>query len=279
MHRITVGLLLFGLLVTVPWECVSASNAAMSTLARCLMPIGWVSYSDRAWSANANQLAPSAICLEQVRDEAGESRRVLTRLELIAGDIATSQDRWQDAIANYETASRLIKRPVPGIWSAVVGIYMWKLKDYQTALDITLQALEFSPTDQDLRVSAGLLYLYYVPPYSAYARAMAVMQPELGFTEPYYYNIAAGSYLALGEFNNGLRMAQESVSKARAMNDNDINLATGLYLLGLMQRCTGQPELGIANLREAQMLSPQDENVKSALVKDTVSLCKPYQAR
>lgn len=251
-----------------------ATNRAMAQLNHCLLPIGWISYPDRARSVSPDQPVPPSACLEAARHESGASRSVLSRLELIAGDIAASRDLWQDAIMHYRNAAELIDHPAPGIWSAVVGIYMGKLKDYETALTIALQALRSSPEDQALRMSAGMLYLYYVPPYSNYAQAIAVMRPELGFTEPHFYNIAAGSYLALGELDNGLRMAQESVRLSRARND--INLATGLYLLGLMQRCTGQSELGIANLREAQGLSPQDENIKAALSEDVTSLCKSY---
>ena len=277
IHRVAIGLLFLSLLVTVPWERVLASNAAMSTLARCLMPIGWISYPDRPHPPATTQPLPETACLSAAHRLAAQGNdRVQARIALLDGDLAAGQGEWLTAIEHYRNAAELIDYPVPGIWSTVVGIYMWKLEDYQTALVIALQALEFSPKDQDLRVSAGMLYLYYVPPYGDYTRALAVMQPDLGFTEPYYYNIAAGSYMTLGEFDNGLRMAQESVSKARAMNDNDLNLATGLYLLGLMQRCTGQSELGIANLHEAQGLSSQDENIKAALGEDVTSLCKSY---
>jgi tetratricopeptide (TPR) repeat protein len=251
------------------WEV----NHAMVQLAKCVVPIRWISCPDRAWSHTPNQLVPAAEVMERVRQTSGRCHRVLRRLELIAGDIAETNGQWAAAIARYRAAAALADIPAPGIWSAVVRIYMWKLKDYKAALTVAIQAVRDSPEDQDLRVNAAMLYLYYIPPYSGYREALAVMRPELGFTHPYYYNIAAGAYLGSGQLNEGMRMAQEAVRLSRATNDP--NLATGLYLLGLMQRCTGQAGPGTENLREARALSPEDDRIRVALGVDISGLCMP----
>jgi len=274
MRKGIIGLLLFGLLVTVPWQQVFASNVAMISLVHCLVPIGWISDPERASNHTPQQSIPPVDCLDQNRQGSRNSQHLSQRLKLIAGDIAVHDEQWQVAITQYRAAAEIADHPVPGIWSAIVSIYMGKLKDYKTALTVALQAIRVSPRDQDLRVSAAMLYLYYIPPYSRYRESISVMRPELGFTHPYYYSIAAGAYFALGQMDDGLLMAQEAVRLSRATNDP--NLTTGLYLLGFMQRCTGQPELGIANLHEAQGLSPQDKNIQIALSEDVTDLCKSY---
>ena len=122
-------------------------------------------------------------------------------------------------------------------------------------------------------MDAAILYLFYIPPYGRYQEAIAVMRPELGLVYPHYYNIAAGAYLGLGQLDNGMRMARESVRLGRI--GNDPSLPTGLYLLGLMQRCAGQPVVGFANLREARGLSPENDQIKAALADDVSGLCRP----
>jgi len=253
----------------------ASTNRAMIHLSKCLWRVGWVSDPDRARSFVSQQVPPSSYCLDRVKRLSGTSRRLTRRLEVIAGDIAAARGQWNQALDHYTTAVRLIPSPAPGISAAIVSIYMWQLKDYSTALDIALQALSSSPDDETLRLCAGLLYLYYVPPFNNYARALRAMRPELGFSSSYPYNVAAGAYLAIDELDNGLTMAQHGVRLSR--NRADANLATGLYQLGLIQRCLGHTEQGMANLREALTLSPNDVNIQTAFGDDFRRLCGPSQ--
>jgi hypothetical protein len=173
---------------------------------------------------------------------------------------------------HYSRAKALIGRTAPGISLDIVKTRMSHQKDYPAALAAALDGLRESPEDHDLRVTAAILYLYYVPPYSRYHEALSVMRPELGFRHPYYYNIAAGSYLALGDFARGLPLAREAERLGRAVHDP--SLVMSLYLLGLMQRCSGLAEAGRENLLEARALSPHDTQVAAALADDVSGLCQ-----
>ena len=249
-----------------------ANNLASIELNRCLVPVSWTSDLNGSRHPQRGHTAPSELCLAPVRQEKGASGSLRARLQLIDAEVAIRDGRWRDAIAHYGEARALLGHPAPGISLDIVNTLMGKQKDYPAALAAALEGLRESPEDHDLRVTAAMLYLYYVPPYSKYREALSVMRPELGFNHPYYYNIAAGSYLGLGDFEKGLPLAREAERQARAMRDP--NLATSLYLLGVMQRCTGLPDAGRRDLAEALAISPDNKQIAEALAKDTFALCK-----
>jgi hypothetical protein len=243
----------------------------MVGLSRCLVPDGWVSDLDRVRRPLASAKLPESRCLDRARAYRQSSQSLSARLDLLDGDIAARRDQWAMAILHYRAAIEGAPIPRPGIWNDIVAIDAWKLKDYEAARIAALEGLRDSPGDQDLRMSAAMMYLYYIPPYSRYREAIEVMRPELGFRYPYYYNIAAGTYLGLGEWSNGLRMAQEGVRLARATKDP--NLATGLYLTGVLQRCAGENEAGVRTLREAASISPDDKVIQAGLAENIRNIC------
>ncbi len=274
MRRAAIGLLLLSLLVTVPWERVFASSAAMSILVRCLMPIGWVSYPDRPNPPATAQPLPEAACLSAAHRLAAQGDdRVQARMALLDGDMADGQGEWLTAIEHYRHAAALLNYATPDLWSTVSVIYMLNLKDPTSALTVTLQALRQSPGHEELRTRAAELYLFYLPPYGDAVSALEAMQPELGFTHPYPYSLAAGAYLQVGKTQEGLQMAEKAVQFGRAYGGAD--LASALYILGVLHRCTDQNEAGLANLREAQALAPDAGYIQAALGAEIRSLCGP----
>lgn len=247
-------------------------NRGMIQLTNCLISSGWISDLDRIRRPRSGASPPDSACLRTLHDQADSPRGISTRLELIDGDVAVKNEDWSGAVAHYRSAIKLADRPAPGIWNDIVGIEAWKLKDYRAAQAASLEGLKRSPENQNLRVDAAIMYLYYIPPYNRYREALEVMRPELGFSHPYHYNIAAGAYSGLGQLNAGLRMAKEAVRLARATHDRT-NLVTGLYLEGVLQRCSGDTDAGFANLREALSLSPHDERIRAAFAEDIAGIC------
>src|SRR5262245_50462114 len=246
-----------------------ATNRAFVAFSRCVVPLQWTSDLSRFYHPELRQAAPAEECLQRVRTLSA-SPRLLARVDLAMGDIAARGRRLEDALNRYRSAQARLANAEPGIALDVVKLLMTG-KDYQRALDAALEALTALPGDHDLRVTAGILYLFYVPPYGRYAEAIAVMRPDLGFSHPYYYNIAAGSYLGLGEFVKGVSLAAEAVRRGRELRDP--SLPTSLYLLGVLQRCSGAPRAGEASLREAIALAPAHAEARAALGDDTPSVC------
>jgi len=238
------------------------------------MPIGWVSFPDHPNLPATAQPLPEAACLNAAHQLATRAdTRVQARMALLDGDLAAGQGEWLIAIAHYRQAAALLNDSTPDIWGTVSAIYMLNLKDPTSALSVTLQALQQSPRDQGLRTRAAELYLFYLPPYGDAVSALNAMQPELGFTHPYPYSLAAGAYLQVGKLQEGLQMAEMAVKLGRAYGGS--NLANALYILGILQRCADQHETGIANLREAQTLVPDAVYIQVALGDDFRSLCGP----
>lgn len=250
---------------------ITSTNMEMIRLARCVVPIGWATAVDRATQHNPFQVRPSSDCLNTVQRNSVGSTRTSMRLALIEGDIASYEKQYRLAVVHYRRAARLANRPVPGIWGAVASIQLWQLKEYSAALATVTQALRSAPEDEGLRKTGGMLYLYYIPPYSNYRQALAVMRPELGFTGAHFYNIAAGSYIGIGRYGDAILMAQAAVRLSQARDD--ANLTLGLYHLGIAQHCTGQPEEGRRSLAAALALSPLNSLVKAAL-EDAGPVCK-----
>ena len=267
------GLYVLGgiLMFSVHLDRVLAENRAFVLLNRCLVPTSWTSDLTRARHPDPARVPPAAACLQGVRQAGGVPPRLAARLQQLDGDIAFRDGRWRDAVVSYERAKPLIGRPSPGISLDIVNTLQAKEKDYPAALNAALEGLRETPEDHDLRVAAATLYLFYVPPYGRYREALSVMRPELGFTHPYFYNIAAGAYLGVGDFEKGLPLAAEGVRLARPTRDP--SLPTSLYLLGLMQRCTGQSDTGRANLLEALALSSSNDQIRAALASDISALC------
>ena len=262
--RAVIALFVFCLLVTLPWERAIASNLAMNAIARCLVPVKWSSYHDHPSSLANNQLLPQAVCLNAARQMLAQGEhRVQARMAMLDGDLAAAVGKWLPAIEHYHKAATLLNYDMPDLWNTVSGIMMLKLKDPSGALTVTLQALQQSPSHQGLRTRAAELFLFYVPPYSDAVRALAAMQPKLGFTHPYPYTLAAGAYLHTGKTREGLQMAEQAVRLGRAYGA--VELANALKILGIIQRCTGQYEAGLANLRDAQTLVPGAVDIQAAL--------------
>jgi tetratricopeptide (TPR) repeat protein len=101
------------------------------------------------------------------------------------------------------------------------------------------------------------------------------MRPELGFSHPYYYNIAAGCYLALGRSRQGLQMADEAVRLARRAKDP--NLPAALYLEGMLLRCSGRDDAGIPALQESMALAPTAQT-RVALHANASTICASVSA-
>lgn len=276
--KLTISLLLFGVLIITPWQRVFASNVAMIALVGCLVPIKWVLYPDRPNPPAATQPLPDVECISEAHQLSVQGDdRVQARMALLDGDLARRQGEWLPAIEHYRYAATLLDSPMPDLWFTVSAIYMLNLKDSRSALTVTLQALQQSPRHQGLRVHAAELYLFYLPPYGDAVKALEVIQPERGFDHPYPYVLAANAYLQIGKLQQGLQMAEKAVQLGRTYGGAD--LANALYTLGVLQRCTDQQEVGITTLREAQVLVPDTGSIQTALGEGFRSLCGPVASK
>jgi tetratricopeptide (TPR) repeat protein len=250
-------------------------NGSMIQLSKCVVPARWVVDLRRAGRPTALSTPPDGRCLRALRARAGLARRLRARLELIDADVAAQQGEWTTAVVHYRSAIEYSDVSVAGLWNDIAAAEAWKIKDYPAALAASLDGLKSSPADEGLRTKAAMMYLYYVQPYSRYREAVKVMRPELGFSQPYYYNIAASCYLALGQSRQGLQMADEAVRLARAVKDP--NLPAALYLKGVLLRCSGRDNAGIAALRESMAQAPSDQT-RIALQADAAVICASVSA-
>ena len=250
-------------------------NSGMIQLSKCVVPTRWVVDLKRAGRPSAFATHPDGHCLRACRARPGLPRRFRARLELIDGDIAAQQGEWTTAVSHYRRAIDYSDVSVAGLWNDVAAAEAWKIKDYPAAMAASLEGLKSDPYDEGLRTKAAMMYLYYLPPYSRYREAVKVMRPELGFSHPYYYNIAAGCYLALGRSRQGLQMADEAVRLARLAKDP--NLPAALYLKGVLLRCSGRDNAGIAALRESMALAPTDQT-RIALHTNAAAMCASVSA-
>ncbi len=250
-------------------------NSGMIQLSKCIVAARWVVDLRRARRPSASSTPPDGHCLRAFRARPGLPRRFRARLELIDGDVAAQQGEWTTAVLHYRRAIEYSDVSVSGLWNDVAAAEAWKIKDYPAAMAASLEGLKSDPYDEGLRTKAAMMYLYYLQPYSRYREAVRVMRPELGFSHPYYYNIAASCYLALGRNRQGLQMADEAVRLARPTKDT--NLPAALYLEGVLLRCSGRDNAGIAALRESMALAPTDQT-NIALHANAAAMCASVSA-
>lgn len=256
-------------------DALLRENSSMIQLSKCIVPARWVVDLRRIGRPSASSTPPNGYCLRALRAREGAARRFRARLELIDGDIAAQQGEWTAALSHYRSAIGYSDVSVAGLWNDVAAAEAWKIKDYPAALAASLDGLKSSPDDEGLRTKAAMMYLYYVPPYSRYGEAIKVMRPGLGFSHPYYYNIAASCYLALGQNREGLQMAEEAVRLARPAKDP--SLPAALYLQGVLLRCSGRDNAGIAALEESMALAPADQT-RTALSAGAAAVCASASA-
>ena len=256
----------------------------MLKLTRCLMPTGWTSYPDRPWlGAQNGAIMPEAACLDNVQrmvnqaywtsGQSKPAKYLNARLQLIQGDMAFAQQSWQNAVSSYEKSADLLNDvPTPHIWAHIAAIYMLYENNPDEALRVTLHALEHSPESAELRIRASEIYLFHSQPPRP-SQAIEVLRPLVGrYGNSYAYGLMAVAYLNLGQFDDGIDVAQQAIDLARHEGHDD--LANALRLLGSIQRCAGQDKVGKDNLRQALLLAPDMGTAKTALNISTTDLCR-----